>query len=147
MNSKAFIVAKLEELITQYSYLGVRYECVTHDDSHYIEVLPLSAFEKDSSYIAYEEAIYASFSAQFPNESICFFSEDALYTIEQPIYTKKGITYGLSGLIAPIDKRMAIFEPSIDNIKVAFTNTTSTILYTQSNVANAVIVANYASAA
>ena len=73
---------------------------MAHDDSHYIEVLPLSAFEKDSSYIASEEAMYASFNAQFPNESICFFSEDALYTIEKPIYTNKGITYGLSGQVA-----------------------------------------------
>ena len=82
MDSKTFIINKLNTLINLMPELTIRYKHDQNYNTHIIEVNPSSSFYEDEDYREYESELEDLFEANFPEENILFITEDSLNNIE-----------------------------------------------------------------
>jgi hypothetical protein len=93
MTSKKFIVKKLENFIIQFPQARVRYEFREFANAHFIEILPCELYRSDEKYISWESAMWDKFVELYPEEGICFISNDALVGIKNAELTLQGAAY------------------------------------------------------
>lgn len=93
MKSIDFLKLEIDNLVMENPALRCRYEFDAHSCIHLIEVTPFSVYELDEKYIEFESKITFSFIDNFPNENICFISDDSLIKISNPSYTKIGLLF------------------------------------------------------
>ncbi len=96
--SQTFIVSELDKVVGKFSAIQIRYEFISFDNTHHIEVLPAVIFKQNEAYIAAENALRFAFIEKFPHENIAFGTEDSLYNLTKPCYEKKGLLYEVNEL-------------------------------------------------
>ena len=82
----SFIWKELNNFIKLFAQARVRYEFDIDANVHCIEVVPNQVYRLNNEYIAWENQITDSFIASFPNQNICFFSDDAIVGINNIDY-------------------------------------------------------------
>ena len=90
MNSISFVKSELQKLSLKVPSLQIKYEFDSFDDSHYIEISPLSV-NTQYKYKNFLLELDDKFSELYPNELIAFLSEDSISKVENPIYCYEGI--------------------------------------------------------
>lgn len=93
MTSKEFISKELENFIDQFPQVRVRYEFHEFSGAHFIEVLPCEVYSSNEEYISWESEMLDKFVELYPEEGICFISDDALVGIKNAEYTLRGKDY------------------------------------------------------
>lgn len=83
MKAQEFLIEKLRELSSKYEEVKIRYEYRANTQSHLVEIIPLSFFEKNAAYLIDESSIEEQFEALYPMESIVFISEGSLTEIKK----------------------------------------------------------------
>jgi hypothetical protein len=93
MEASAFIISKVKEFVVQFPQAGVKYENDEVSYTHFLEITPLAFYQKDEAYIQWELAFQKEFMAQYPDENICFLSEDALVGLDRVDFQATGVGY------------------------------------------------------
>lgn len=93
MKSTKYIIAELTSFVTNFPKTRVRYEYDSLAKVHVIEVVPNEVYHLDKKYIQWENNLYDQFIIDFPNENICFISDDAIVGIETPSTTLYGLEF------------------------------------------------------
>jgi hypothetical protein len=82
MTSQEHIISCLNEFIVNFPQTRIRYDFDQLSDVHFIEVVPNSVYRLDEKYIAWENEMYDRFVALYPDQNVCFISDDALVELE-----------------------------------------------------------------
>ena len=93
MTSQEYIILELNDFIVKFPQTRVRYEYDQLSDVHFIEVVPKSVYHLDEAYIKWESELYDKFIASFPDQNICFISDDALVGLENVQLVLTGSVY------------------------------------------------------
>ncbi|AOC93469.1 hypothetical protein BB050_00313 [Flavobacterium anhuiense] len=88
MNSKAYILKKIQDLVNAIPQLTIRYEYDQFCDSHFVEVSPIYEFENNKKYIEIEKEISLEFINLFPFDILTFINEEDGIDLESPIVIK-----------------------------------------------------------
>lgn len=94
--SQEFIISHIDRLIVQFPFIQLKYEFISFDNSHFIEVMPSFVFKQNEDYIAAENYLRFAFIEKFPYQNIAFGTEDSLYKVEDVFYEKKGLLYDMN---------------------------------------------------
>lgn len=82
MTAREFIINRLEYLTALCDEVSVRYEDHAVSHSHFVEIIPQSAYDADNTYLEWENETMLEFINKFPLETLSFISEDALVKID-----------------------------------------------------------------
>lgn len=93
MTSQEYIILELNDFIVKFPQTRVRYEYDLLSDVHFIEVVPNSVYHLDEAYIAWESELYDRFISSYPDQNICFISDDALVGLENIQLVLTGSVY------------------------------------------------------
>lgn len=93
MTSQEYIILELNDFIVKFPQTRVRYEYDRLSDVHFIEVVPNSVYHLDEAYIKWESELYDRFIASYPDQNICFISDDALVGLESAQLILTGSIY------------------------------------------------------
>ncbi len=91
MNSSEYIINELNLFITSNQSARARYEYDKEALIHIIEITPNKLYHESEAYIAWEDKLFMSFVELFPQENICFISDDSYISIKNPLFTKEGV--------------------------------------------------------
>jgi len=83
MESLNYITTELKKFILEFSRTRVRYEYDKESDTHFIEVVPNDVYHLDIDYIKWESEMFDRFVELYPEENICFISDDALVGLDK----------------------------------------------------------------
>ena len=95
MKEKDFVINSINELVKLFPTTRVRYENHQQSNTHFVEVVPSEIYKLDAAYQDWEEGILFQFINKFPNQNLCFFSDDAIVGIENVEFETKGNLYDL----------------------------------------------------
>jgi len=109
MNPSEFLKNKLQEIFSKFEGIQIRYENRESTNSHIVEVIPFSFFDKNKDYMIEEEILEAEFELLYPNENIVFVSEDSLTKINHP-----NIKFGYEKITITCDSKDIEIELSDD---------------------------------
>ncbi len=90
-----YIISSLNEFIVNFPQTRIRYEFDQLSDVHFIEVVPNSVYRLNEEYIEWENEMYDRFVAMYPDQNICFISDDALVELENVQLILTGSEYDL----------------------------------------------------
>lgn len=93
MKSTDYVIRELENLLTSFPNIKVRYEYNGLANIHTVEVVPNDIFYSNNDYMNWERKVIDAFIRKYPTENVCFISDDALVGIERPSYEKQGRYY------------------------------------------------------
>lgn len=82
MKATEFILSNLEKFVMNFPKTRVRYEYDILAKIHFVEVLPNEVYHLDDNYIRWESNLFDEFIDLFPEENICFISDDSTVGIE-----------------------------------------------------------------
>ena len=105
MKAQDFLIEKLRELSSKYEDVKIRYEYRANTQSHIIEIIPLSFFDKNVEYLLDETNIERLFEELYPSENIVFISEGSLIEIR-----KADLELGYKKLVFDNDKLIPEYE-------------------------------------
>lgn len=111
MNSFLYITSELEKFIAEFTKTRVRYEHDSMSETHFIEVVPNEIYHLDAQYIQWESEMFDRFVALFPEENICFISDDALVGLDKVDFELQGVDF--VSLYSTSNK-----EHNIENVEV-----------------------------
>ncbi len=81
MNSKEIIKNKLREWTNEFPHMSFIYEFDQRDNTHLVEVSPLTDYESNKKYAQFEIDFSFYFERKFLGEEIIFISDDSLLEI------------------------------------------------------------------
>lgn len=90
MNALDYIAFGLNEFIKSFPHTRVSYEYDIYASTHYIEVTPSDVYHLDKKYIEWEKSFIKAFISQFPDQNICFISDDAPVGLDRASFTLTG---------------------------------------------------------
>lgn len=93
MDAKEFIKNELSLFIKQFTKTKASYEYDSSTLVHFVEVVPNEIFHHNNEYIKWEEDVYQRFISSFPDQTICFVSDDDPVRVEFPEEFFEGIDY------------------------------------------------------
>lgn len=96
MNSISFVKSNIDKLVEIFPQLSCSYEYDQFSNTHIIKVLPNATYANDESYASKEFEVTTKFIDLFPDESICFISDESLISVDSPIYEKTGLLFGIN---------------------------------------------------
>jgi len=105
MKAQDFLIEKLRELSSKYEEVKIRYEYRANTQSHIIEIIPLSFFDKNAEYLLDEANIERQFEELYPFDNIVFISEGSLIEIR-----KADLELGYNKLVFDYNKVIPVFE-------------------------------------
>jgi hypothetical protein len=111
MKSTDFLKLAIDNLVNENPSIKCRYEFDVHSCAHLIEVTPFSVYESNEKYVENESEIIFSFIDNFPNENICFISNDSLVKISNPSYVKIGVLFATMNWIPSFEQRFDQIVP------------------------------------
>lgn len=88
-----FIKSELKNFIIEFPKTRVRYEMDDNSNTHSIEVVPNEIYRLDKDYINWENLFFDEFINQFPDQSICFISDDAIVGLDKIDFELSGKEY------------------------------------------------------
>lgn len=83
MDPFQYITSELEKFISEFPKTRVRYEHDNSSETHFIEVVPNEIYHLDAQYIQWESEMFDRFIELFPEQNICFISDDALVGLDK----------------------------------------------------------------
>jgi hypothetical protein len=89
----------LENMVSLFPFLKVKYEFEPIGLCHYVQVLPSTSYHNNQEYIRFEMSLEDNFGSFYKDEDVCFLTEGSLYEITNPIYEKQGLFYGESEIV------------------------------------------------
>jgi hypothetical protein len=89
MKAIEYLEIKLKELFLKFEEIQIRYEFRENTNSHLVEIIPSSLFEKNETYLKEESKIEDEFEDLFPTENIVFITKGSLTEIK-----KVDLTFG-----------------------------------------------------
>ncbi len=93
MKSKDFVISKIDMLVKSFPSIQCRYEFEENEDTHTIQVSPISFFESNETFKDLEKEIYLEFFRLYPFEGLYFIDDNSLFPVLNPIYIKTGAAY------------------------------------------------------
>ena len=88
MKSNEYIISELEKIIIKFPNIRIRYE--NYDsNTHFLEITP-NLIISDKDYINCENEFFNNFISKFPNQNICFLSDDSIVGLFKIDYEIKG---------------------------------------------------------
>lgn len=122
MLPQEYIKSALQVFISKFTQTRVRYEFDPSAFTHYVEVVPNSVYHLDEVYIAWESDFYELFTTQYPNQNICFISDDALVGLDEIQFELVGtsfIEYSVNNVCNCIPVEEVKFSEQISTSKIA----------------------------
>ncbi len=92
MNSKEFLIEKLELFLKKYNNISIRYKHNSRFSEHLIEILPKEIMD-EVDFLEERTVLYLNFIEKFPSESLVFFSDGDFVMIDKPDYENQGCNY------------------------------------------------------
>lgn len=89
MKAIEYLEIKLQELFLKFEEIQIRYEFRENTQSHLVEIIPSSLFEKNETYLEEEAKIEDEFEDLYPTENIVFITKGSLTEIK-----KVDLTFG-----------------------------------------------------
>ena len=89
MKAIEYLEIKLQELTVKFEEIRIRYEFRENTQSHLVEIIPSSLFEKNETYLKEEAKIEDEFENLYPTENIIFITKGSLTEIK-----KVDLTFG-----------------------------------------------------
>jgi hypothetical protein len=93
MTPKEFILKELKLFIEQFPQVRARYEFREFSGVHFVEIVPCEVYSFNEEYISWEVEMLDKFVELYPEEGICFISDDAVVCIENAEYALRGKDY------------------------------------------------------
>lgn len=122
-----FIMAGLKEFVISFPQSRVRYEFDVDAKVHCVEVLPNHLFHSDNGYISWENEFTDKFINSFPNQNICFFTDDALVGIREAQFELCGVNFGVFPTGALMSRTDEVFVEVFNTKTDLFFKSISTI--------------------
>jgi len=83
MKAKNYIVSEIKSFVQNFPQTRVRYEHDNVAHTHFIEIVPNNIYHWDNHYIQWESDFFDDFISQYPDENICFISDDAVVGLDK----------------------------------------------------------------
>lgn len=93
MEAIEFIKEKLTAFIEIFTKTKVSYEYFEQSETHFIEILPNNIYHLDSDYLKWESDFFNLFISKYPDQNICFISDDALVGLDNIHFELTGSGY------------------------------------------------------
>lgn len=90
MELQNYIKGIVDEIVNKFPTASCRYEYHDLSDTHFIELLPLELYRSEA-FVAYYSNVILNFIDEYPVESICILSSDAIIKLKDIVYEKSGI--------------------------------------------------------
>lgn len=90
MTAENWVICRIKELVSSFPHIRVRYENHTLSNTHFLEIVPHSIFHINEKYKEWEEKLTFEFIQKFPNQNICFISDDAIVGLDHIDFEEKG---------------------------------------------------------
>lgn len=84
MDAKAFLKDRLSDIFNKIKSVNIRYQYSESDDTHLIEVTPVSEYNCNELYYQLERELLFDFNELFFPSTILFITEDSLNQISIP---------------------------------------------------------------
>lgn len=88
-----YIKSELKDFINGFPKTRVRYEIDINSNTHSIEVVPNEIYHLDKDYINWENLFFDKFINKFPDQNICFISDDAIVGLDKVDFEISGKEY------------------------------------------------------
>ena len=88
-----YIKSELKYFIVEFPKTRVRYENDINSNTHSIEIVPNEIYCLDKNYIDWENNLFNEFINQFPDQNICFISDDAIVGLDKIDFELSGNEY------------------------------------------------------
>lgn len=134
MTSQEYIILELNDFIVKFPQTRVRYEYDQLSDVHFIEIVPNNVYHLDQAYIVWESELYDRFIALFPDQNICFISDDALVGLDKIEFEIKGNEF--VSLYSTCNKEQVI-ENTVIKTKTVINAALASMFTTKNNVNHA----------
>lgn len=119
MNSKEFLINRLNTLGLIFSNVKIRYEYREYNKSHIIEVIPINFYETSKEYMKAEIELEKSFERLFPNEEIVFVSEGSLTEIRNPEFEFGYDKFSYKWEISIVEEVVTILDNVVSKVHYA----------------------------
>lgn len=93
MTSTEYIISSIHTLVETFPKIKCSHVYQDQYSTHYIEIVPKCEFDENEPLSDRLDEIFFEFEDLFPEESIAFSSEDAIYRLENPTYVLSGSEY------------------------------------------------------
>jgi hypothetical protein len=93
LKATSFIKEALNAFIASFPKTRVRYEFDIDANVHCIEVVPNDIYHLDNDYVNWENSFTNNFIELYPEQNICFFSDDAIVGINNIQFELTGSKY------------------------------------------------------
>ena len=95
MNASDYIISELKVFLIRFSSTRVRYEYDTLSDTHFVEIVPNEVYNLNQEYIEWEGQMIVNFIGLFPDQNICFISDDAAVGLENVQFESLGTDFNV----------------------------------------------------
>lgn len=102
---KEFLIKELTNIFHKIGTIDIRYEFSKEDDTHLIEVTPVSEFDSNNDYLIMERELLFEFNNLFFPSTVLFVSEGSLNQITSPefVLMRRGFTFSTEGVSQQIN--------------------------------------------
>lgn len=134
IEATSFIQNYLKNFIVLFPTTRVRYEFDLDALVHCIEIVPNSIYKLDHNYIDWESNFTNEFISHFPDQNICFFSDDAFLGLNNVQFELVGNKY-----IEPFTTLSNDLEIKLEVVKINHINALQSI----SGITSSCVVVNH----
>jgi hypothetical protein len=96
MTPEAFIINEIKTLVELFPNVRARYENHQMSNTHFVEVLPNEVYRLNEDFKIWEESVVFTFIEKFPEQNLCFLSDDDVVKIETKYFEAKGKLFELN---------------------------------------------------
>lgn len=122
-----YIKSELKSFIIKFPKTRVRYENDNNSNTHSIEVVPNEVYRLDKDYITWEDNFFDAFINEFPDQNICFISDDAIVGLDKIDFELCGKEYISVDHFIPTSYNFnKVSNLSISNIQIKSKDNTKT---------------------
>ncbi|MFW6222529.1 MAG: hypothetical protein ACOC3T_02840 [Bacteroidota bacterium] len=94
MKVNEFIIQGINKLVELFPQTRISYQFDEIASTHYIQIQPSEIYKEDQQYIAWEKKFYFDFIHNYPDQNICFITDDAPFELDDVNYDVMGSEYG-----------------------------------------------------
>ncbi len=95
MTAKDFTINIINNLVKMFPNTRVRYENHQLSNTHFVEVIPNEVYRLNEEFQKWEDETLFKFIEKYPDQNLCFISDDAIVGIENIEYETKGVLFDL----------------------------------------------------
>lgn len=139
-----YIQNELESFIKDFAQTRVRYEFDINANVHCVEIVPNQVYRLNKDYISWENNISDGFISFFPDQNLCFFSDDAIVGINNIQFELTGKLFNefvlpdFIGSVIPA----GLVEVNSKNCDFSFDNISTSIAVFSNSVYNKIKLSN-----